>query len=47
MELSFAMVEGDKDKIAKAQARLNEALAQRERKRRESETKKNGFSKAS
>jgi len=47
MELEFAMVEGDKDKIAKAQARLDEALAQREKKRRESESKKNGFSKAS
>jgi hypothetical protein len=47
MELTFAMAEGDKDKIAKAQARLDEALAQREKKRRESENKKNGFSKAS
>jgi hypothetical protein len=47
MELAFAMVEGDKEKIAKAQARLDEALAERARKRRESEGKMNGFSKAS
>jgi hypothetical protein len=47
MELAFAMVEGDKDKILKAQARLNEVSAQRERKRQESENEKNGFSKAS
>jgi len=47
MELAFAMAEGDNDKIAKAQARLDEALAQREKKRQESESKKNGFSKAS
>jgi len=47
MELVFAMVEGDKDKIAEARARLDEALATRERRRRESESKKNGYAKAS
>ena len=47
MELVFAMVEGDKDKIAEARARLDEALATRERRRREPESKKNGFAKAS
>ena len=47
MELVFAMVKGDKYKIATAQARLDEALAEREKRRRGDQTKRNGLSKAS
>jgi len=47
MELVFAMVKGDKDEIATAQARLDKALAEREKRRREPQTKHDGFSKAS
>ena len=47
MELVFAMVEGDKDKIARAQARFDEALARRVKRTREFGSKKNGFAKAS
>jgi hypothetical protein len=47
MELVFAMVKGDKDEIATAQARLDKALADREKRRREPQAKHDGFSKAS
>jgi hypothetical protein len=46
MELVFAMVKRDKHEIATAQARLDEALGEREKRRREPQTKRNGFSKA-
>ena len=42
MELVFAMVEGDDYKIAAAQARLDEAIAQAEKRRRQSNSRQNG-----